>query len=517
MGTSIRKHGRWLFFTDALGELRKIYSFDENRLEHNIDGSSLPLWCDIQNSDLSIRVLTDHEIHARVLYNFLGEKASLCYVTLPDGKEFDRDPVTICKKAEHLLMEKLGATMKVGSELEFFVSNYSKEPNLRKNNSYYLDASITIEQFLDFGSLSAIASSFHHEVAPGQYEISLKPVTPTYAAGYVQIAKYIIKESLRKHGLRVTFMPKPLNATHGSGMHLHISLWKDGRNLFYDNGELSETALHFIAGILFHAKSLTAFTNPTVNSFMRLVPGFGAPVYIAYGKSNRSALIRIPPIKDEKTTRIEIRFPDLSCNPYLAFASILLAGMDGILRRLKAPQPIEENLYEIGKVSSIDTLPSSLLESLYYLEHNEESFRLFSNVFSSFLDSYLSFKKEEARAEKKGKTSQLEYTLNPCDLMQKFHWWIGELLTYSENKSLICEYCGKPTQRYLIEFGLIFYGIPFCPECISKRDGHLFPLLFDPTDVASRLEERIEITRSEIDKGKSKISDNSKLYFKKQT
>jgi len=213
----------------------------------------------------------------------------------------------------------------------------------------------------------------HHEVAYGQHEIDFKYSKAVKSADSVISLKYATKAVAQAHGLYASFMAKPISGINGSGMHVHQSLFKGGQNAFYDEGgkyKLSDTARHFIAGQLKHARSFAAVVAPTVNSYKRLVPGYEAPVYISWGQTNRSALIRIPSYSPgrEGATRAELRCPDPSCNPYLAFAAMLAAGLDGIKNKLEPPEPMEENLYELDlekkNQRGIKTLPESLLEAV---------------------------------------------------------------------------------------------------------------------------------------------------------
>ncbi|HEU24916.1 MAG TPA: type I glutamate--ammonia ligase, partial [Mesoaciditoga lauensis] len=210
----------------------------------------------------------------------------------------------------------------------------------------------------------------HHEVSPSQHEIDFRYADILTTADRVQTFKLVVKTVALKNGLRATFMPKPVEGINGSGMHVHISLFKDGQNAFYDpNGEyeLSDVFMHFVAGLMEHSRYITAITNPTVNSYKRLVPGFEAPVNVAWAVSNRSALIRIPQARGERT-RLEYRSPDSSCNAYLAFAVILASGLDGLKRNLTPPKPINKNIFKMSdsekRGNKIKSLPSNLMEAL---------------------------------------------------------------------------------------------------------------------------------------------------------
>lgn len=216
----------------------------------------------------------------------------------------------------------------------------------------------------------------HHEVAPGQHEIDFKYENAVKAADLIQTFKLVVKTIARQHGLHATFMPKPLHGVNGSGMHCHQSLFKGTENAFVDENDslgLSEVARQYMAGVLQHARALTVITNPTVNSYKRLVPGYEAPCYVAWSAKNRSPLIRVPASRG-LSTRIEARHPDPSCNPYLALAVMLKAGLDGIKNKLKCPQPTDRNIYVMNeaerKEAGIDNLPSTLKEAIDCLKED---------------------------------------------------------------------------------------------------------------------------------------------------
>jgi glutamine synthetase len=218
----------------------------------------------------------------------------------------------------------------------------------------------------------------HHEVAEGQYEINFEYDDALSTADNVATFRTVVRAIAAQHDLHATFMPKPIPRINGSGMHTHISMMEDGENAFHDEDDefnLSDTAHSFLAGILDHAPAITAVTNPTVNSYKRLVPGYEAPVYIAWSDRNRSALIRKPAARIPAASRIEARFPDPSCNPYLAFAALINAGIDGIERDLDAPDPVRENIYEFDEQKrqeyGIDVLPTNLGEAVEALENDE--------------------------------------------------------------------------------------------------------------------------------------------------
>jgi glutamine synthetase len=241
----------------------------------------------------------------------------------------------------------------------------------------------------------------HHEVATGgQCEIDFRFAPLVRCADNLLIFKYIVKNVARRHGKTATFMPKPLFGDNGSGMHCHQSLWKNGQPLFYGNGyaNLSELALYYIGGILKHAPALCAFTNPTTNSYKRLVPGFEAPVNLAYSQRNRSAAIRIPVYSSSpKAKRIEVRFPDGSCNPYLAFSAMLMAGIDGIINKIDPGEPLDKDIYSLPpeELKNIPSTPGSLEEALKALEKDHE-FLLRGDVFTEdVIEAWIKYKWEK--------------------------------------------------------------------------------------------------------------------------
>lgn len=234
----------------------------------------------------------------------------------------------------------------------------------------------------------------HHECAPGQHEIDFKYADVLTACDNIQTFKLVVKTIARKHGLHATFMPKPIFGVSGSGMHCNVSLFKDKENLFFDeNGErkLSETAYQFLAGVLEHVQGFTAITNPTVNSYKRLVPGYEAPCYVAWSAQNRSPLIRIPASRG-MSTRIEVRSVDSSANPYLAMATILAAGLDGVKRKLEPPKPIDQNIYEMKPAeiaeNGIGLLPTDLDHALIALSENKVVQEALGNhIYSNFYEA----------------------------------------------------------------------------------------------------------------------------------
>jgi glutamine synthetase len=239
----------------------------------------------------------------------------------------------------------------------------------------------------------------HHEVAPSQAELGCKFDTLVRSADAMQIYKYVVHNVAHSYGKTATFMPKPIFGDNGSGMHVHQSIWKAGKPTFAGSGyaDLSETALYYIGGIIKHAKALNAFTNPTTNSYKRLIPGFEAPVLLAYSARNRSASCRIPYGSSPKAKRVEVRFPDPASNPYLAFAAMLMAGLDGIQNKIHPGDAMDKNLYDLPpeELANVPTVCGSLREALAHLEADHD-FLLKGDVFSKdFIDSYAELKWEE--------------------------------------------------------------------------------------------------------------------------
>jgi glutamine synthetase len=239
----------------------------------------------------------------------------------------------------------------------------------------------------------------HHEVAPSQNELGFVYSTLVRTADNMQIYKYVVHNVAHQYGKTATFMPKPIKGDNGSGMHTHQSIWKGERPAFAGNlyADLSETALYYIGGILRHAKALNAFTNPSTNSYKRLIPGFEAPVLLAYSARNRSAGCRIPIVSSPKAKRVEVRYPDAAANPYLAFAAMLMAGLDGIQNRIHPGDAMDKNLYDLPpeELKDIPTVCGSLREAIEEL-HNDHAFLTKGDVFTTdFLESYMELKWEE--------------------------------------------------------------------------------------------------------------------------
>lgn len=351
------------------------------------DGSSIEGFVRIHESDMYLYP----DLNTWVIYPWEAESgkiaALICDVYTSDGQPFAGDPRGILKKVLKE-MEDMGFTaMNVGPEPEFFLFKTDENGNLTtelNDNGGYFDLSPTDlgencrrEIVLTLEEMGFEVEASHHEVAPGQHEIDFKYANAVTAADQIQMFKLVVKNIARKHGLHATFMPKPLFGVNGSGMHCHQSLAKGDVNTFADENDeygLSATAKSYLAGILKHARSFAAITNPTVNSYKRLVPGYEAPSYIAWSAKNRSPLVRVP-ASGGPSTRIEVRNPDPSVNPYLALAVMLASGLDGIKNNLPLPAPVNRNIYTMDDQEKADigivSLPSSLKEALDELVKDE--------------------------------------------------------------------------------------------------------------------------------------------------
>ncbi len=431
-----------LRFTDTRGKEQHVTvpvsAFDESKFSqgHAFDGSSVAGWKGIEASDM----LLMPDPSTANIDPFMDETTLLlqCDVLEPgDGKPYDRDPRSIAKKAEAFLKASgIGDTAYFGPEPEFFIfdqvrwnvdmagsfvridsdeASWSTGDKLEGGNMGHRPAvkggyfpvppvdslqDIRSEMCLLLEQLGVPVEVHHHEVAgAGQCEIGTRFSTLVQRADWTQMLKYVVHNVAHSYGKTATFMPKPVVGDNGSGMHVHQSVWKDGKNLFAGNGYagLSEFALYYIGGIIKHARALNAITNPGTNSYKRLVPGFEAPVKLAYSARNRSASIRVPYVPSDKARRIEVRFPDPTCNPYLAFAAMLMAGLDGVENKLHPGEAASKNLYDLPpeEDAKIPTVCSSLDQALEHLD-NDRAFLTRGGVFSNdFIDSYIDLKMEE--------------------------------------------------------------------------------------------------------------------------
>lgn len=381
-----------LQFTDLFGTIKNVeipVSQLPKALDNKMmfDGSSIEGFVRIEESDMYLYP----DLDTFVIFPWTSEKGKvarlICDIYHPDGTPFEGDPRNNLKRVLKE-MEELGFTdFNVGPEPEFFLFklNEKGEPTLELNDhGGYFDLAPTDlgencrrDIVLELEEMGFEIEASHHEVAPGQHEIDFKYQDALRACDDIQTFKLVVKTIARKHGLLATFMPKPLYGINGSGMHCNLSLFKGGENAFYDpNGslEMSDTARSFLAGILKHAPSFTAVTNPTVNSYKRLVPGYEAPCYVAWSAKNRSPLIRIPASRG-LSTRVEVRSVDPAANPYLAMAVLLAAGLDGVKNNITAPEPVDKNIYvmtkEQRKEYGIVDLPATLAQALELLKTDE--------------------------------------------------------------------------------------------------------------------------------------------------
>jgi len=397
-----------LWFSDILGML-KSFAITVEELEGALeegmgfDGSSIEGFARIDESDMM--ALPDPDTFCMLPWRPREHNAvarMFCDIMKPGGQPFEGDPRYVLKKNLKRAAD-LGFTYYVGPELEYFYFKDSKSTENLDEGGYFdmlpsdeasdlrRDTVLTLEE------MGIGVEYSHHEVAPSQHEIDMRYTDALTMADSVMTYRLVVKQVAVKHGVYATFMPKPVFGVNGSGMHVHQSLFKDGRNAFHDLSDsyhLSKTARSFLAGLLKHAPEITAVTSQWVNSYKRLVPGYEAPVYLSWARRNRSDLVRIPEYKpgQEKATRIEYRSPDPACNPYLTFSVMLAAGLDGIEKGLTPPEPVEENVYEMSaaqrREKGIGTLPSSLWEAILLTENSEVVRKaLGEHVFNAFIEN----------------------------------------------------------------------------------------------------------------------------------
>lgn len=373
-----------LQFTDLLGAIKNVeipLSQLEKALDNKMmfDGSSIEGYVRIEESDMYLYP----DLNTWVVFPWIAEDRIarlICDIYLPDGRPFPGDPRGILKRMLREAEEMGYTAMNVGPEPEFFLFKTDEKgyptTELNDQGGYFDLAPVDLgencrrEIVLTLEEMGFEIEASHHEVAPGQHEIDFKYADALKAADQIQTFKLVVKTVARQHGLHATFMPKPLFGVNGSGMHCHQSLFKGSENAFYDEKDklgLSIDARYYMAGILKHAKGMAAITNPIVNSYKRLVPGYEAPCYVAWSASNRSPMIRIPASRG-LSTRVEVRNPDPAANPYLALAVMLAAGLDGIRHRTSLPAPVDRNIYvmsdEEREEQGIPSLPADLKEAL---------------------------------------------------------------------------------------------------------------------------------------------------------
>ena len=428
-------------FTDPRGKLQHVTvmsdQVDEDFIEEGFmfDGSSIAGWKSIEASDMKLIIDTA----SAYVDPFYAEKTICvhCSVVEPDtGEAYERDPRGTAQKAEaYLKSSGIGDTAFMGPEAEFFLFDDVRFQNSMNKVSFEVDAmdaswnsdteyemgntghrpgikggyfpvnpiddgqDIRSEMLSTMKRLGMKVDKHHHEVASCQHELGLIFDSLTKQADELQKYKYVIHNVAQAYGKSATFMPKPIAGDNGTGMHVNMSIWKDGKPLFAGDkyADLSQEALYFIGGILKHAKALNAFTNPSTNSYKRLIPGFEAPVLRAYSARNRSGCVRIPWAESPKAKRVEARFPDPAANPYLCFAALLMAGLDGIKNKIDPGAASDKDLYDLPpeELAEIPTVCGSLREALDALEADHE-FLLAGDVFTKDqIDGYVALKMEE--------------------------------------------------------------------------------------------------------------------------
>ncbi|MBO1326957.1 type I glutamate--ammonia ligase [Acetobacter suratthaniensis] len=421
-------HGKWQHTCQHVSTIEED-SFTDGFM---FDGSSIAGWKAINESDMVL--LPDATSAVVDPFSARPQLILFCDIIEPStGQPYNRDPRSTAKLAEQYLKSSgLGDTAFFGPEAEFFVFDnvqFGTGPNYGK---YQLDSiegpdaslkdfpegnmghrpgvkggyfpvapvdsesDLRAEMLATMGEMGLAIEKHHHEVAQSQHELGTKFETLVRAADFMQIYKYCVHNVAHSYGKTATFMPKPIFGDNGSGMHVHQSIWKDGKPTFAGNGyaDLSDTALYYIGGIIKHAKALNAFTNPSTNSYKRLIPGFEAPVLLAYSARNRSASCRIPYATSPKAKRVEVRFPDPTANPYLAFAAMLMAGLDGIKNKIHPGDAMDKDLYDLPpeELKQIPTVCGSLREALEALASDNE-FLLAGGVFTKDqIESYIALK-----------------------------------------------------------------------------------------------------------------------------
>ncbi|HSE78704.1 MAG TPA: type I glutamate--ammonia ligase [Alphaproteobacteria bacterium] len=447
-----------LRFTDPRGKWQHlahaIETINEETFVDGImfDGSSIAGWKAINESDMTL--IPDPS--TAVMDPFAAQPSLIlvCDVFEPGtGQPYTRDPRSVAKKAEAFLKSSgAGDVAYFGPEIEFFIFDDVRYKVGMQVGYYEIDAEegpYTSDKKYDDGNMghrppikggyfpvppvdsgSDIRAEMltvmkdmglqiekhHHEVAPSQHELGNVYAPLVKAADNVQIYKYACHNVAHQYGKTVTFMPKPIKGDNGSGMHVHQSIWRKGKPLFAGNlyADLSETALFYIGGIIKHAKAINAFTNPLTNSYKRLIPGFEAPVLLAYSARNRSAACRIPFVASPKGKRVEVRYPDPGCNPYLGFAAMLMAGLDGIKNKIHPGDPIDKNLYDLPpeELKQVPQVCGSLREAIGHLDEDREFLKR-GDVFSDdLIDSYIELKWEEVYA--------FEHTPHPIEFQMYY-------------------------------------------------------------------------------------------------
>ncbi len=447
-----------LRFTDPRGKWQHLTMtsefIDEDSFTDGImfDGSSIAGWKAINESDMSL--VPDPS--TAVMDPFAAQPAMIlvCDIMEPTtGQPYGRDPRSLAKKAEAFLGSTgIGDTAYFGPELEFFTFDDVRF-DVQMNSCFYeIDSEegpyvsgkifeegnighrppakggyfpvppvdsgsdLRAEMVTVMKEMGLSMDKHHHEVAPSQAELGLTYAPLVRCADYVQIYKYVAQMVAHTYGKTVTFMPKPVVDDNGSGMHVHQSIWKDGKPTFAGSGyaDLSDTALHYIGGIMKHAKAFNAFVNPTTNSYKRLIPGFEAPVLLAYSARNRSAGCRIPFVTTPAGKRVEVRFPDPACNPYLGFAAMLMAGLDGIQNKIDPGDAMDKDLYDLPpeELEGVPTVCGSLREALESLDADRDFLKKGDVFTDDTIDAYMELKWEEVY--------NLEHTPHPVEFMMYY-------------------------------------------------------------------------------------------------
>ncbi len=432
-----------LRFTDTRGKWQHV-TFDRDMIDADLfeegtmfDGSSIAGWKAINESDMIL--MPDPETAFEDPFFAQPTLSILCDVLEPaTGQPYSRDPRTTAKAAEAYLQSTgIGDVAYFGPEAEFFVFDDVKWSTDQHNMGFSLDSDegpynsstayeggnlahrpgpkggyfpvppvdsaqdMRTEMLSIMGDLGLRPEKHHHEVAPSQHELGMKFANLVKMADHMQLYKYIIHQVAAGYGKTATFMAKPVYGDNGSGMHVHQSIWKNGKPLFAGDryADLSETCLYYIGGIIKHARAINAFANSTTNSYKRLVPGYEAPVLLAYSARNRSASIRIPWVPSPKGKRIEVRFPDPAGNPYLTFAALLMAGLDGIENRIHPGEPMDKDLYDLppAELKDIPTVCASLRDALDHLDR-DRAFLKKGNVFNDDqIDAFIELKIGEVK------------------------------------------------------------------------------------------------------------------------
>ncbi|MGZ8410931.1 MAG: type I glutamate--ammonia ligase [Hyphomicrobium sp.] len=430
-----------LRFSDTKGKMQHVTAdvscVDEAMFSdgYAFDGSSIAGWKGIEASDM---LLMPDAASAHIDPFFAQSTLAIfCDVLEPStGQPYERDPRSIAKKAEaFMLSQGIGDAVYFGPEAEFFIFDDVKFSTDMYKVGFQVDSSelpsnsdtsyemgnlahrprvkggyfpvppidscqdMRSEMLSVLTEMGVTVEKHHHEVASAQHELGVKFGPMIQMADHMQIYKYVVHQVAQAYGKTATFMPKPIFGDNGSGMHVHQSIWKAGQPMFAGNkyADLSDTCLYYIGGILKHAKAINAFTNPLTNSYKRLVPGYEAPVLLAYSARNRSASCRIPHVSSPKAKRIEIRFPDPGANPYLAFTAMLMAGLDGILNKISPGDPMDKNLYDLppAELAKIPTVAGSLREALDALDKDRAFLKAGGVMNDDMIDAYIELRMAE--------------------------------------------------------------------------------------------------------------------------